>query len=226
MANGPKTDLTYGEMYLLMYNFFQMLGWTAIFYTVFLHIVVEETNVGVYDAVSLLLKIFQTAAILEVVHCMTGLVRSSWVLTAFQVASRVFLVWGVTHSVKQTQDTLGVTLYIAAWTLTEVIRYGFYCCSIIENMPYILQWLRYTLFIGLYPLGVTGELMTIWKALPVVEKTGLYSLRLPNSINFGFDYHYFLIIVMLNYIPIFPQLYGHMLKQRRKIIGGQGKKTD
>lgn len=53
----------------------------------------------------------------------------------------------------------------------------------------------------MYPLGVIGELMTIYAALPYVRKAGMYSLRLPNKYNVSFDYYYFLIIVMLSYIP-------------------------
>lgn len=60
---------------------------------------------------------------------------------------------------------------------------------------------RYTFFIVLYPMGVAGELLTIYAALPYVQKTGLYSITLPNKYNFSFDYHTFLILIMISYIP-------------------------
>ena len=60
---------------------------------------------------------------------------------------------------------------------------------------------RYTLFIVLYPMGVTGELLTIYAALPFVRQAGLYSISLPNKYNFSFDYHAFLILIMISYIP-------------------------
>lgn len=50
-------------------------------------------------------------------------------------------------------------------------------------------------------MGVTGELLTIYAALPSVQKTGLYSVTLPNKYNFSFDYYTFLIVVMISYIP-------------------------
>lgn len=77
------------------------------------------------------------------------------------------------------------------------------------------------MFIIMYPLGVIGELMTIYAALPYVRKAGMYSLRLPNKYNVSFDYYYFLIIAMLSYIPLFPQLYFHMLRQRRRVLHGE-----
>lgn len=50
-------------------------------------------------------------------------------------------------------------------------------------------------------MGVAGELLTIYAALPYVQKTGLYSITLPNKYNFSFDYHAFLILVMVSYVP-------------------------
>uniref|UniRef100_A0A1A8VGS3 Very-long-chain (3R)-3-hydroxyacyl-CoA dehydratase n=3 Tax=Nothobranchius TaxID=28779 RepID=A0A1A8VGS3_NOTFU len=80
---------------------------------------------------------------------------------------------------------------------------------------------RYNFFIVLYPLGVAGELLTIYAALPFVRRSGMYSMRLPNKYNVSFDYYYCLIIVMLSYIPLFPQLYLHMLRQRRRVLHGE-----
>lgn len=178
----------------------------------------------VYREVEWTLKIFQTAAILEVLHCAIGLVPSSVVLTAFQVASRVFLTWGVAHSVTGVQSNLGITLFLFAWTITEIIRYSLYALSILGIVPYLLQWCRYTFFIVLYPIGVTGELMTIYYALPYVRKANLYTVTLPNFYNISFNYYYTLHVIMASYLFIFPQLYCHMLAQRRKIIGGKLKK--
>ncbi len=115
---------------------------------------------------------------------------------------------------------------MVAWTVTEIIRYSFYTFSLLNHLPYLIKWARwsfsefivwlclvenyifcssnihrYTFFFVLYPMGVTGELLTIYAALPYVQKTGLYSITLPNKYNFSFDYHSFLILVMVSYIP-------------------------
>ncbi|XP_031410090.1 very-long-chain (3R)-3-hydroxyacyl-CoA dehydratase 2 [Meleagris gallopavo] len=132
--------------------------------------------------------------------------------------SRVFLTWAVTHSVKEVQTEDSVLLFVVAWTITEIIRYSFYTFSLLNHLPYLIKWARYTLFIILYPMGVSGELLTIYAALPFVRQSGLYSISLPNKYNFSFDYYTFLILVMISYIPLFPQLYFHMLHQRRKVL--------
>jgi hypothetical protein len=53
----------------------------------------------------------------------------------------------------------------------------------------------------LYPLGVSSELTMAWLALPDIKRRGLFSSSLPNSWNWGFDYHLVCILVMLTYIP-------------------------
>ncbi|KAG8508539.1 Very-long-chain (3R)-3-hydroxyacyl-CoA dehydratase 2, partial [Galemys pyrenaicus] len=117
-----------------------------------------------------------------------------------------------------------VLLFVTAWTVTEIIRYSFYTFSLLDHLPYLIKWARYTLFIVLYPMGVSGELLTIYAALPFVRQAGLYSISLPNKYNFSFDYYAFLILIMISYIPlflffpVFPQLYFHMIHQRRKVL--------
>ncbi|KAH3713026.1 very-long-chain (3R)-3-hydroxyacyl-CoA dehydratase 2-like [Dreissena polymorpha] len=213
--------------YLIAYNVAQVLGWSAIMLALLGHLFVEWDYKGVYEKVSPLLNIFQTAALLEIVHCAVGMVRSNVMLTAFQVISRIFVTWGVAYSIPEVHDIFGVTMFIFAWTLTEIIRYSFYMFSLIGEVPYAIQWCRYTFFIVLYPIGVTGELLSMWGGLPYVEETGLYSVALPNAANMSFRYDYYMKFFMFMYIPVFPQLYMHMLAQRRKVIGGAEKaKTD
>jgi len=205
-------------IYLILYNLVQAIGWAAIFINTIMN---SDHQNQLYDGVKVLLSIFQTLALLEIVHAATGLVRSNPVLTGFQVLSRVYIVLGVFNLVAESQKQIGLLLVLIAWCITEVIRYSYYAAALLQNMPYALQWARYTLFFVLYPLGVTGELLSVYTALPYVRQRGILSISLPNVANISFNYYYALIVIMLSYIPIFPQLYGHMIAQRRKIIGGE-----
>ncbi|MFT7807870.1 very-long-chain (3R)-3-hydroxyacyl-CoA dehydratase 2 [Arapaima gigas] len=210
--------------YLLMYNVAMTAGWLVITVLLVREYLAKGSHRALYYSIEKPLKLFQTGAVLEFTACISlpGIVPSSVVLTGFQVTSRVFLTWAVTHSVREVQHEDSVLLFVVAWTLTEIIRYSFYTFSLLNHVPYFIKWARYTFFMVLYPMGVTGELLTILAALPHVRKTGLYSLALPNVYNFSFDYHTFLILTMISYIPLFPQLYFHMLQQRRKVLGATG----
>ena len=60
---------------------------------------------------------------------------------------------------------------------------------------------RYTFFIALYPIGVTGELLCFYAAQAFVANKKLWTLEMPNKLNFTFSYHYFLLFMMFLYIP-------------------------
>lgn len=55
-----------------------------------------------------------------------------------------------------------------AWSLTEVIRYSFYALSLLSISAPILNYLRYTTFIPLYPLGASSEAFLSFATLPAL----------------------------------------------------------
>uniref|UniRef100_A0A8C4WIS5 Very-long-chain (3R)-3-hydroxyacyl-CoA dehydratase n=2 Tax=Gopherus evgoodei TaxID=1825980 RepID=A0A8C4WIS5_9SAUR len=184
--------------WLIGYNIAMTAGWLVLAIAMVRFYMQKGTYKGLYKTIQKTLKFFQTFAV-----------------------SRIFMVWFITHSIKQIQNEESVILFLVVWTVTEITRYSFYTFNLLNHLPYFIKWARYNFFIILYPVGVAGELLTIHAALPYVKKTGIFSLRLPNKYNVSFDYYYFLIIVMASYIPLFPQLYFHMLWQRRKVLHGE-----
>ena len=155
----------------------------------------------VYSEVQISLTIFQTLQLLEVVHCAIGLVPSSAFQTFIQIISRLMVVWGILLPIVETRNAMGVPLLLFAWSFAEMTRYLYYALNIYNLVPYVLTWLRYSLFIVLYPVGVTGELLTMVAAYPLIRDRNLFAIHLPNFANFSFYYHYMLIVVILAYIP-------------------------
>ncbi|KAM6281709.1 very-long-chain (3R)-3-hydroxyacyl-CoA dehydratase 1 isoform 1-T1 [Porphyrio hochstetteri] len=220
--NGKKRRLgALATSWLIFYNVAMTAGWLVLGIAMVRFYIQKGTHRGLFRSVQKTLKFFQTFALLEVVHCAVGIVRTSVLVTGVQVSSRIFMVWFIAHSIKQIQNEESVILFLVVWTVTEITRYSFYTFNLLNHLPYFIKWARYNFFIILYPAGVAGELLTIYAALPYVKKTGMFSLRLPNKYNVSFDYYYFLIIVMFSYIPLFPQLYFHMLRQRRRVLHGE-----
>lgn len=218
LITGSKKPSETVQIYLIAYNFVQTVGWSLIFYKL-ISFPVSPDTVSLYESVKCALNIFQNAAVLEVIHAATGIVKSNPILTAFQVASRVAVVCGILLATNSARDGLGLPLALTAWSITEIIRYSTYTLSLTGSVPYFLKYLRYTLFIILYPIGITGELLCIWAASKEVGEGKLYSVAMPNSYNFIFNYQHLLWFLMLLYIPLFPQLYLHMFSQRKKTLG-------
>lgn len=212
------------KTYLISYNCNMIMGWVSMFF-VFLSSVTGMHTFNLYQGLEPLLKIFQTAALLEILHVALGLVKSSLTMTTFQVFSRIFVVWGILHNIPEIQNDVSVKMFLFAWFLTESIRYMYYFFMLIGFIPYFLLWARYSLFVGLYPLGVCGELLCMYKSMPYIKERGILNLTLPNRVNASFNFYYLLIIVMISYIPIFPQLFSRMLTQRDKALRMMSKKV-
>ncbi|KAI3355333.1 hypothetical protein L3Q82_018187 [Scortum barcoo] len=232
--NKKRTKSALATAWLTFYNIAMTAGWLVLAMAMIRFYIQKGTHKGLYRSIARTLKFFQTFALVEVGHCAiavnccflfscsaAGIVRTSVIVTGVQVCSRIFMVWFITNSIRQIQSEESVILFLVVWTMTEITRYSYYTFNLLHHLPYFIKWARYNLFIVLYPLGVIGELMTIYAALPFVRRTGMYSMRLPNIYNVSFDYYYCLIIVMLSYIPLFPQLYFHMLRQRRRVLHGE-----
>ncbi|CAH2282331.1 very-long-chain (3R)-3-hydroxyacyl- dehydratase 1 [Pelobates cultripes] len=216
-----RTLSTLATAWLTFYNIAMTAGWLVLAIAMARFYLEKGTHKGLYKSIQKTLKFFQTFALLELVHCALGLVRTSVLATGVQVSSRIFMVWLITNSIRQIQNEESVLIFLVVWTMTEITRYSYYTFNLLNHLPYFIKWARYNLFIVLYPIGVAGELLTIYAALPYVRRSGMYSLRLPNKYNVSFDYYYCLLIVMCTYIPLFPQLYFHMLRQRRKVLHGE-----
>ncbi|EFN57865.1 hypothetical protein CHLNCDRAFT_143333 [Chlorella variabilis] len=207
--------------YLFLYNTALCAAWAYVLVLTTRHSKTKGSNQErwdsidtVWQAVEVPLKVAQTAAVMEVVHSAVGLVRSPVLITATQVASRLFVLWGVVDLVPeahrrplvlaqwgQTYLELSLLSLLVAWCCSEIIRYSFFAFKELGMQPYVLLWLRYTAFIVLYPLGVSSELA-----------------EMPNKFNFAFDYYWACWLVVLLYLPGFPQLYFYMLAQRRKVL--------
>jgi len=212
-------DSPIAKLYLFCYNLIQFFGWSYGLAVVLWHFVQKGHFTDVYLSVQTSVSIFQTLQLIEVVHCVVRLVPSNAFQTFIQVLSRLVVVWGILLPVIETRNGLGVPMLLIAWSIAEMTRYLYYALNIYNLVPYVLTWLRYTLFIVLYPIGVSGELITIVSAIPYIRHRNLWAIHLPNFANISFYYHYLLVIVILSYIPFFPQLYLYMIAQRKKVLG-------
>lgn len=197
------------KYYLLAYNGIAFLAWLVFGICV-------TTGKG---SIFLLLGIAQGLAVLEVVHAVTGWVRSPVGSTAAQVASRILVVvlfFAFVADEHQRWVIYGFYVVSFAWTVTELVRYSFYFLGLMDRQPKWLLWMRYSFFILLYPIGVSGEWMIIlspiiaygFTAIIYIEFFGTHPM--PNLY-----YTIFVAFLAVSYIYYFPVLYKYMWKQRK-----------
>ncbi|XP_073362549.1 uncharacterized protein, partial [Aegilops tauschii subsp. strangulata] len=74
----------------------------------------------VYAAVERPLQLAQTAAVLEILHGLVGLVRSPVSATLPQIGSRLFVTWGILWSFPETRTHILVSSLVISCSITEV----------------------------------------------------------------------------------------------------------
>ncbi|KAL6841317.1 hypothetical protein ACP4OV_028835 [Aristida adscensionis] len=162
-----------------------------------------------------------TCAILETVHAAIGLVPTTPLLAFLQWGGRTHFVLALVRQIPQVQSSPSVFITFMAWSISEVIRYSHYALTTSKVCPAWLTYLRYTAFIPLYPIGVAGEMLTMYQALPFVKKRNLYSGFFKK---FSITYHSFLVGVLVCYPFLWLKLYLHVFKQRKSKLGKGNRK--
>ncbi|KAK9867459.1 hypothetical protein WJX84_011942 [Apatococcus fuscideae] len=147
-------------------------------------------------------RAFQALAVLETVHTATGFVRGLPHLALLQWLGRANVLFIILSKTPQLWDHPASVIMMTAWALGEVFRYPWYAAILMGRSPYLLTWLRYSAPIVIYPIGVTAEMALINLSLPSIKARQLLSLRLPNQLNYAFDYHLFLQVALVLYIPL------------------------
>ncbi|KAJ6791056.1 putative very-long-chain (3R)-3-hydroxyacyl-CoA dehydratase PASTICCINO 2A [Iris pallida] len=206
------------RVYLSVYNWTVFFGWFQVLCFA-VKTLKESGHSEVYNAVQRPLLLAQTAAILEIIHGLVGLVRSPVSATLPQISSRLYVTWGILWSFPETRQHVLVSSLVISWSITEIIRYSFFGVKeTFGSAPSWLLWLRYSTFLILYPSGITSEVGLIYAALPYIKASEKYCVRMPNTWNFSFDYFYVAIIALAIYVPGSPHMYTYMLGQRKKAL--------
>ncbi|KAJ6799241.1 putative very-long-chain (3R)-3-hydroxyacyl-CoA dehydratase PASTICCINO 2A [Iris pallida] len=130
------------RIYLSVYNWTVFVGWFQVLYFA-VKTLKESGHTEVYDAVERPLLLAQTAAVLEIIHGLVGLVRSPVSATLPQISSRLYVAWGILWSFPETRQHVLVSSLVISWSITEIIRYSFFGLKeALGSAPSWLLWLR------------------------------------------------------------------------------------
>lgn len=186
-----------------------------------------------YAAAGSLVFLAQHVMLLEMVHAVLGITRSSIATLAMQLFSRVHMAHVMLHVPDAwPQATVGV---MAAWTVADLTRNLYYLASMFKLSIGPLTWARYSLFIVNYPVGVGCELMVMYAAmkgnlLSRVRAQGTLDDWVLSAWNGGIRHVQpymdpFVLLFLVWGVLGLGSLYTYMLAQRRKKFGTK-KKTE
>lgn len=194
-----------------------------------MHVFLEgKSTTTLWDRVGHATYFFQLLAIAEFFHALFRLVQSNPIITLLQIFGRCMLVAAGIEATPGAKVSPGLPIALFCWGLMEIIRYSYYVFHLaLPKVPRFLTWLRYTIFIPLYPTGFIGELLCFYWAQSYFRETDMWSISMPNRFNFSFSFYYFSWMLSIGYIPMFPQMYMHMFRQRRKaLVEGEKQKAN
>ncbi|CAA0410927.1 Protein-tyrosine phosphatase-like PTPLA [Arabidopsis suecica] len=204
------------KFYLFGYNFLQASAWAISLLIILNSFLSNKTINAAYASAGFLISLFQTAAVLEVLHGAIGIVPSGFLSPLMQWSGRTHFILAIVGQIKEVQDSPWLSITLVAWCIGEMIRYPHYAFTCLGRCPNSLTYLRYTGFIVIYPTGLVGELLIMYKALPHVKERNLYA----NFFSvFLFSYYDFLWAVLLVYPFLWLKLYLQLFKQRKSKLG-------
>ncbi|XP_061593956.1 very-long-chain (3R)-3-hydroxyacyl-CoA dehydratase-like [Cololabis saira] len=204
--------------YLFMYNLVQFLGFSWIFVnmTVRLFILGQDSFYDTFHTAADMMYFCQMMAVLEVVNPLLGLVKTGWIPAMIQVAGRNVILFVIFGSLEEMQNRTVVFFVFYLWSTIEIFRYPFYMLACMGTEWKLLTWLRYSLWIPLYPMGVVAEAVAVIQSLPIFDETRLFSVPLPSflgrSLSFSYTLQLYLVLMFLGLFVNFRHLY----KQRRR----------
>lgn len=215
------------KVYLLIYNLVQFIGYLFIVLVMGIQYAkrgpdfIPET----YQYVGNAMKFFQLLQFLEVMHPLFGYTRNSMLVPFMQTTGRGFLLFAMVEAEVRIQTKPVVFYLFLVWSLIEVVRYPYYFLNLVlDDRTKVkafyfrwITWLRYSIWIPLYPLGVLCEGLVIIRNIVYFEETGRFSVDMPNRYNFTWDMVLFLKFYLL--FLIIPGIFfmmRHMAKERAK----------
>lgn len=177
------------NLFMFIYSILQFLGWTYILYEIL------KYTFNYHDARSLnkallALRIVQSLQIFDVIFAFLNMTKANKFASFIQVVSRIINTFWLYHDTTPRTIIL-LTLY--PWSISDMIRSLYY----LLKDYYFIQFLRYNLFLILYPLGVTGEILAMEYFRTSHSEWTIYLRLLQASFVLGLFY-----------------LYAYLLKQR------------
>lgn len=218
--NKPERQKTgAGQTYLLIYNIVYSLLFIGVNLTLCTKFLTGKLNNDFVLSLAIVVKWMTYFQYIEVIHPILGLTPGGFMMPFLQTFGRSLNITFLCNPIiLQNAGVFGPWL-LFVWSAVECIRYPFYVLKIFNIDIYPITWLRYTIFMPLYPAGGLCEFMVFRSAIQEYERTGAMSYQLPNALNLSLALPTFLKIhIYLVLGPAIFKLMKHMSAQRVKVL--------
>uniref|UniRef100_I3KE40 Very-long-chain (3R)-3-hydroxyacyl-CoA dehydratase n=1 Tax=Oreochromis niloticus TaxID=8128 RepID=I3KE40_ORENI len=217
-ASRQKEEGGLKTVFLIVYNLVQFLGFSWIFVnmTVRLFIIGRDSLYDTFHTISDVMFFCQILASVEVLNAAFGVVKTGVIPTLIQMVGRNFILFIIFGSLEEMHHKPVVFFVFYLWSAIEIFRYPFYMLGCFNTEWKTLTWLRYTVWMPLYPLGVLAEAVAVIQSIPIFDESKLFSIPLTKVIGTSVSFSYFLYIyLVLMFLGLFINFH-HLYKQRKR----------
>ncbi|XP_017774423.1 PREDICTED: very-long-chain (3R)-3-hydroxyacyl-CoA dehydratase [Nicrophorus vespilloides] len=210
------------KVYLAFYNFGMFIGFIYVFCVMATRFLRDgaDSYASTYEAVGPAMIVLQMMQFLEIMHPLFGYTKGSVMTASMQVMGRALVLFALIDSEPRMQTKPVIFYLFLVWTSIELIRYPYYITQVYNQNNGFLTWLRYTIWIPLYPMGFICEGVIMLRSIPYFEETQQFSFQMPNKYNFIFSFPLLLRVYLLFFfLPGIYVLMSHMYKLRCKKLG-------
>ncbi|XP_072232014.1 very-long-chain (3R)-3-hydroxyacyl-CoA dehydratase 4 [Leuresthes tenuis] len=162
--------------YIFSYNLFQFCGHTWILANTIARFFTfgRDALADTFYSVGFVMSLCLLLSILELFHIADGIEKARLLPRFVQVMEKnVLLIIVIT--LEEIQSKPVVCLQFFLWNILDLLRYPHELLCVMDTPSLPMLWIRYSLWIPLYILSATNEVVTIYQALPYIESTASYS---------------------------------------------------
>jgi len=198
------------KAYLGCYNLFMFCGFVYVLTVMSFRYYNEQEEFipKCYETVGNVFKFLHLLMFLEVLNPLFGYTKGSIFEALIQVCGRNIWLLALIDSEPRMQTKPVVFYLFMTYASVEIIRYPYYLLRIWDMESGLITWLRYTIWIPLYPIGFICEGVVALRDIPFFEETETFSILLPNKWNFAFYFPNVIRFYLL--LGFFPMLYTQM----------------
>ncbi|XP_077372907.1 very-long-chain (3R)-3-hydroxyacyl-CoA dehydratase isoform X1 [Festucalex cinctus] len=204
--------------FLFTYNLVQFLGFSWIFVNMTIRLLKfgQDSFYDTFHTISGVMFFCQILAAVEVLNAAFGVVKTGVMPTFIQVLGRNFILFIIFGCLEEMQNKPVVFFVFYLWSAIEIFRYPFYMLGCFNSEWKILTWLRYSIWMPLYPIGVIAEAVAVIQSIPIFDESNLFSIPLPKAIGASLSFSYVLrVYLALMFLGLFIN-FRHLYKQRQR----------
>ncbi|KAG9509947.1 Very-long-chain (3R)-3-hydroxyacyl-CoA dehydratase [Fragariocoptes setiger] len=210
----------FSKIYLILYNVSIFAGFAYV-YSMLIYRAIGRDSIyldrGSITSVCDIVRVLTFTQFLECAHPLMGLVPGGPFVPFAQLIGRALIMIFLYDTKIQSSSSPWIFCLFVVWSSIEVIRYPYYALRVLKLELPCLTWLRYSLFLPLYPCGGLCENMVMLYCARHYEKNHSYQYMLPNALNISFSLAFCIqayLIFLLH--PTILMLMRYMWSQRTK----------